>query len=177
MGNFYCNFTTRGPTADQIVDVLSAGGRSAFVSPTVGGKTVVFDERADELDPTEIDAVGELLSHKLDCPVLAAAVADDDELWLCVYYDGERSVEYSSRGANRGAGTFCRAFGRPWMVPVVWTVMQWPYLIFESWRHAMLARLLGLPTWCVAAGFGYIEDGELPQGLDASKLRRTGSRQ
>jgi len=65
-------------------------------------------------------------------------------------------------------------FGRPWLVPLVWVLLQWPYLIFESWRHALLARALGLPTWSVDTGFGCIEDDELPDGLAKSNLRRTG---
>jgi hypothetical protein len=173
MGNFYCNFTTRGPSVDDIARVLTDHGRTAYVSPTVEGKTVVFDEAADELDPVEIDRVGELLSRELGCPALAAAVADDDELWLALYEAGERRVEYSSRGANHGALALSRAFGRPWMCPLVWVLLQWPYLVFESWRHGLLAKALGVPGWCVATGFRYIEQDELPEGLDASDLRRT----
>lgn len=174
MGNFYCNFTTRGPSAEEIVRVLTDHHRSAYVTPTVDGKTVVFDKAADELDQAQIDAVGSLLSKELGCPALAAAVADDDELWLALYEAGERRVEYSSRGANRGAFAVSRAFGRLWLFPVVWTLQQWPYLVFESWRHALLAKALGLPGWCVATGFRYIEQDELPVGLEEADLRRTG---
>lgn len=174
MGNFYCNFTTRGPSADDIARVLTEHRRTAYVTPTVGGKTVVFDEAADELDPSAIDAVGALLSRELACPALAAAVADDEELWLGLYEAGVRRVEYSSRGANRGAYAMARAFGRAWMFPAVWVLLQWPYLIFESWRHGLLAKALGLPGWCVATGFHYIEQDELPDGLEESDMRRTG---
>ena len=174
MGNFYCNFTTRGPSADEIARVLNEHRRTAYVTPTHAGKTVVFDRAADELDPAEFDAVGTLLSRELTCPALAAAVADDDELWLVLYESGKRRVEYSSRGANRGAYALSRAFGRPWMFPLVWVLLQWPYLIFESWRHGLLAKALGLPAWCVATGYRYIERDELPDGLTVTDLRRTG---
>jgi hypothetical protein len=174
MGNFYCNFTTRGPSVEEIVRVLNEHRRSAYVTPTVDRKTVIFDEAADELDEAHIDAVGKLLSQELACPALAAAVADDDELWLALYEAGERRVEYSSRGTNRGAYALARAFGRAWLFPVVWVVLQWPYFIFESWRHALLAKALGVPRWSVATGFRYIEQDELPDGLEESDLRRTG---
>jgi hypothetical protein len=174
MGNFYCNFTTRGPSTDDIVRVLNEHRRTAYVTPTLGGRTVVFDEAADELDPSEINAVGTLLSRELQCPALAAAVADDDELWLGLYEAGELRVQYSSRGANRGAYGVSRAFGRPWVFPLVWVLLQWPYLIFETWRHGLLAKALGVPGWSVATGFRYIEQDELPDGLAESDLRRTG---
>src|SRR5690349_906618 len=101
MGNFYCNFTTRGPSADDVARVLTAHRRSAYITPTRNGKTVVFEKEADGLDVTDIDAVGELLSRELGCPTLAAAVADDDELLLLLSQAGERRSEYSSQGANR----------------------------------------------------------------------------
>jgi hypothetical protein len=173
MGNFYCNFTTRGPSSDEIVRLLSEHRRSGYVTPTHAGKTVVFDREADELDPSQIDAVGSLLSRELACPALAAMVADDDELWLTLYEGGERRVEYWSRGPNRGAYAMCRAFGRPWMVPLVWVLLQSPYMLMESLRHFLVAKALGIPSWCVSTGFRYIEGGELPPYLEMSDLRRT----
>jgi hypothetical protein len=171
MGNFYCNFTTRGPSAEEIVRLLDTENRSAFVSPTLNGRTVIFEEASDELSPDEIDAVGTVLSRELNCPALAAVVADDDELLLVLYESGRRTIEYSSRGANRGAVAISRAFGRIWLAPLVWVLLQWPYLIFESMRHAMLAKLLGIPPWCVASGYRYISEGESP--LPEVHLRRT----
>jgi len=154
--------------------VLVEHRRSAYVTPTVDGKTVVFDEAADWLEVSQIDTVGSLLSSELAYPALAAAVADDDELLLMLYEGGERRVVYSSRGAHRGAYALCQAFGRLWYAPLVWMLMQWPYFIFESWRHALLAKALGVPSWSVATGFRYIDEDELPDGLEESDLRRLG---
>ena len=174
MGNFYCNFTLRGPSADDIVRVLNEHARTAFVTRTVNGNTVVFDEVADELDDNEVDAIGTLLSRELACPALAVAVADDDELLLRLYEDGDRRIDYSSRGANQGAYRLCRAFGRSWLAPLVWMLLQWPYLVFETFRHALLAKVLGIPQWCVGTGFRDIEQDDAPPGLERSELRRTG---
>jgi len=173
MGNFYCNFTTRGPSSDEVLRVLQSHRRSAYVSPTVDCNTVVFDELADELDVREIDAVGALLSRELSCPALAVVVADDDELWMALYEAGERRVEYSSRGANRGAFAVSRAFDRMWMTPIVWVILQWPYLVFEVFRHALLKKALRLPSCCVATGFEYIENGEIPDDLTLGDLQRS----
>lgn len=174
MGNFYCNFATHGPEAGDVVRVLNDHRRSAFVAPTVNGKTVIFEKASDELAEADIDAVGELLSRELACPALAVVVADDDEMWIGLYERGRRSVEYCSRGANRGALAISRAFGRAWLSPVVWLVLQSPIMIFETLRHMLIAKLLGIPTWCVASGHGYIQRGELPAGLRKDDLRHTG---
>ena len=173
MGNFYCNITTCGPPAEEIVRVLVEHSRSAYVTPTIARKTVVFDEAADELDQTQIDTVGSLLSREFACPALAVAMADDDELCLALYEAGEPRVRYSSRGAKGGAYALCRAFGKRWNFPVAWALLQLPYVVFESWRHALLAKALGLPEWSVATGFRYIQQDELPDGLQQSDLRWT----
>jgi hypothetical protein len=163
MGNFYCDFTTRGPSVDEIEQALRRHRRVAYITPTVNGNTVIFDKASNELDQLEIDTLGEMLSRELNCVTIAAAVADDDELWIGLYELGELRIEYDSRGACRGAGAFSRAMGKGWKAPIVWLILHWPYMIFESWRHALLARALGIPGWCVASGFGYIEEDELPE--------------
>lgn len=174
MGNFYSNFATRGPQAAEVVAALREGRRRALVTPTVNDITIVYDQAADELDEAEIDAVGSLLSRGLGCPVLGAAVADDDELWLVLYEDGKRVVDYSSRGRWGGTSRICRAFGRSAVIPIVWPLMHLPYVVFESMRHAAFARLVGIPNWCVATGYRYIaEQEELPNGLELDDLMRT----
>ena len=174
MGNFYCNFMTRGPRVDEVERLLREHRRVAYITPTVNGKTVIFDKAANELEQLEIDRVGELLSRELGCLTIAAAVADDDELWIGLYERGKLRIEYHSRGVRRGAGVFSRAMGKSWMTPIVWLILRWPYMIFESWRHALLAKALGMPGWCVATGFTYIEEDELPDGLEQGDLRRVG---
>lgn len=174
MGNFYCNFMIRGPSADDIERVLRDHRRVTYVTPTINGKTVVFDKAAGELNQIEVDRVGEMLSRELNCLLIAAAVADDDELWLALYEGGELHAEYHSRGSRRGAGAFSRAMRKRWVTPIVWLILHWPYVIFESWRHALFPKVLGVPGSCVASGFAYIEADELPDGLKLSDLRRIG---
>jgi len=176
MGNFYCNFTLRGPSRDQIVRVLDDKRRHAFVSPTLHDLTIVYERESNQLNGTQINAVGNLLSKELSCTALAAANADDDELWLGLFIHGELTSEYSSRGANRGAFAMCRAFGRRLKTPIVWIVLQSPWFVFESFRHALLAKLLGIPSLWIISGYRYIERGEIPHGLSKDDLQQTGQR-
>ena len=44
MGNFYVNYTTRGPEHEAVAKCLRSTKRKAFVSPTVDGMAVFFDE-------------------------------------------------------------------------------------------------------------------------------------
>lgn len=174
MGNFYCNFAVRGPEQREVADTLRDARRHALVTPALNEVTIVYDQAADELDDVEIDVVGSLLSGRHKCSVLAAVVADDDELWLGLYEDGRRTVEYSSRGRFSGTSAICRAFGRPAAIPIVWPLMHLPYVVFETMRHAALVRLVGIPSWSVAAGYRYIvEQEELPPGLEMDDMVST----
>ena len=55
-----------------------------------------------------------------------------------------------------------------------WETSTATYLIFETFRHALLAKVLGIPQWCVGTGFRDIEQDDAPPGLERSELRRTG---
>lgn len=170
MGNFYCNHTTVGPDSSEVVRVLAKYRRSAYVTPTLDGKTIVFDEAADELNIDHIDACGELLSRELACVVLAVAVADDDELCWMLYEEGERRAAYSTRHLSSGILQLARAFGKSRSAWRLWTILNWPFVLFEFKRHARLARLLGIPDWCVATGYRYIQQGEGPIGLETDQM-------
>lgn len=173
MGAYYCNFTLRGPSQEEIVALLQEEGYEAFVSPTVRGRTVVYERESSNLESADVAAVGILLSEKLKCPALAVINADDDELWIGLYLGGVLKKEYSSRGRNRGAYAISSAFGRPWLAPVVWLLLQAPWLLFETFRHALLAKLLGIPVSCAVMGYTYLERGEVPDGVSEDDLKRT----
>jgi len=106
----------------------------------------VYERESDELDGREIQAIGSVLSKELACPVLAALVADDDVLCLGLFIGGELQVDYSSRGSTCGAPAICRAFRRPWVTPAMWLLLQWPWFVFECFRHILVAKLLGIPS-------------------------------
>lgn len=177
MGNWYCNFTTHGPSREDIVHVLNEHRRIAYVSPNLRGNNVVYERASDRLDENEIRAVGAILSNDLSCNVLAVAVAHDDELWLARFDQSGHVTEYSSRGPNRGARAVCIAFEHPWRTPGVWLLFQMPFVVYESLRHLALTKLLGIPSWSVSSGYRYISQQDFPDGLSEESFIETGRKE
>src|SRR6185503_13495471 len=121
MGNFYTNYTLRGPSQQAVAAALA--GRSAIVTPAQDGCVVVFDEHSDDQDSAVITELASRLSRDLRCPVLAVLNHDDDIFWYQLYLSGELADEYdSSPGyfdasaepsgpADGDAQKLCTAFG------------------------------------------------------------------
>jgi hypothetical protein len=186
MGNFYTNYTLRGPSPQAIVAALA--GRSAIVTPAQNGCVVVFDEESDEQDTDVITRLASRLSHELRCPVLAVLNHDDDIFWYQLYLSGELADEYdSSPGyfdpsaepsapAGGDAQKLCSAFGASAIAEVERVLRKSSFdqdgYTFEIERHEELVRALGIPSFGVGAGFGYVSEGELPEGLDEDTLIR-----
>ncbi len=64
MGSFYGNVTLWDPQQAAVAAYLDREGRAAYVSPTVGQATVIYD-------PAEGDAVlAVALSRTFNCPAL-----------------------------------------------------------------------------------------------------------
>ncbi len=131
MGNFYANYTLRGPSQQLVAAAVA--GRSAIVTPAQHGCVVVFDEESDEQNPEVIAELASWLSAQLRSPLLAVLNHDDDILWYQLYLSGELVDEYSSApgycnttdegaamaGPEGGdAKKLCSAFGVSDCVPV-----------------------------------------------------------
>ena len=177
MGNWYNNMTTLGPPQAEVAAWCARHDRHVYVTPTRGGITVVFDRDVDRAaDPGELGDLALLASHELGCPVLAAAVYDDDALLLALYEGGRQVGEYNSAGRSTlEAAALCRAFDARARTPLVWLVLNSPRLplfLFESFRHRALMRALKQPLWAVASGYAYIARGERPDDLEESELLR-----
>jgi hypothetical protein len=186
MGNFYANYTLRGPSQQAVAAALA--GRSAIVTPAQDGCVVVFDEQSDDQDSAAITELATRLSNELRCPVLAVLNHDDDIFWYQLYLSGELADEYdSSPGyfdpsaepsapAGGDAQKLCSAFGVPSVAEVESILRKSSFdeggYTFAIDRHSDLARALGIPSFAVGAGFRYVSDGELPEGLDEQSLVR-----
>jgi hypothetical protein len=189
MGSFYTNYTLRGPTQQSVVAALA--GRSAFVSPVDNGCVVVFDEKSDEQNQEVVVELASYLSAELRCPLLAVLNHDDDILWYQLYLNGELADEYNSSpdyfeegqegepsGPTGGnAQKLCGALGADSVEEVERILRKSAFTddgyTFAFKRHADLATALGISSFGVGAGFGYISAGELPEGLEESALART----
>lgn len=184
MGNFYTNYTLRGPSQQAVAAALV--GRSAIVTPEQDGCVVVFDEESDDQDQEVITGLASRLSRDLGCPVLAVLNHDDDIFWYQLYRSGELADEYDSSPGYFDAATepsaptggdaqkLCSAFGASAVAEVESVLRKSSFeddgYTFAVERHTDLVRTLGIPSFGVGAGFRSVSDGEFPEGLGDDSL-------
>ena len=96
MGAFYTNITLHGPDQEQVIQCLIQMKRTAYVSPTVGGYTVVYDEETENQDDADLMGLASQLSRALECPALAALVHDSDIFAYWLFKTGTLMDEYDS---------------------------------------------------------------------------------
>ena len=185
MGNFYVNFTTRGPERDAVAKSLKSAKRKAYVGPTLDGLTVFFDEKSDTQDDAVIKQLGERLSKDLDAPVLAVLNHDDDILSYWLFEAGKLADEYNScpgyftdEGGDRPAGgdanKLCAAFGVSTKSKAVEKILRDEEYVFALERHEALAALLKHPWPYACMGFRYIKEGSLAEGVSKKDLLAIG---
>lgn len=186
MGNFYTNYTLRGPSQQVIAAALT--GRSAIVTRAQDDCVVVFDEESEEQSQEVISGLASRLSRELLCPVLAVLNHDDDVFWYQLYVNGELADDYdsspgyfdpsanSSEPVGGDAQKLCDAFGSSNVAEVENTLRKSSFVdggyTFAVERHGDLVRALGIPSFCVGAGYCYVTDGDVPEGLDDKDLFR-----
>jgi hypothetical protein len=173
MGSSYSNVTLRGPERDRIISALQRRGRDAFVGPAENGCVVVFDEESEN-DPAAVAVLARELTRELGGVALGATVADDDVLYASLARDGEVLDEYDScpgyfdgteaPPSGGDAARLCEAFGVPGARERVEAILRAPAkegdYVFETARHADLARALGLPGHSAGLGFEYVYQGD-----------------
>jgi hypothetical protein len=186
MGASYTNLTVRGATQRAVADLLA--GRRAVVAPARDGHVVVFDERSEQ-DQEVLSELAEHLSSSLKTGVLALLVHDDDVLWYRLYDAGRLADEFDSTPGyfDADAEPSAPAGGDGVRLAAVMGARHSPELetalrksgfdddgyVFESDRHANLARLLGIPPFAVGTAFASLERREFPFGLSAADITRT----
>jgi len=179
MGNFYTNYTLRGPSQQAVATALA--GRKATVAPPHNGCIVAFDEASDDQDQERIVELAARLSRELRCPVLAVLNHDDDIFWYHLYESGQQTDEYNSspgyfdpsaEPSAPGGGDaqrLCAAFGASDVAAVERVLRKSSYdddgYVFAFERHADLVRALGLPEFAVGTAFASFEREEFPEGL------------
>jgi hypothetical protein len=184
MGNYYTNFTVKHGDAQEIAEALSQAGRSAILSPPLNGFVVVYDMACEGQDLAELESVGNLLSSTLGCSVLGVLNHGDDVLLLLVFDRGEVIDEYNScpdyfvdkepEGPVGGnSELLCRVFSPKANLAELERVLRDDEeYAFAFERHEAIVNTLGLPGFAVASGYKYIEQGEIPEGIDPSDLLR-----
>jgi hypothetical protein len=187
MGNFYTNYTLRGPDQQEVARALA--GRTAIVTPERNGCVVVFDEESDDQDQERIVALAAHLSLQFRCPVLAIVNHDDDILWHQLYESGTLADEYdSSPGyfdphaqpsapAGGDAKRLAAAFGARDVAELEAVLRKSSYdddgYVFAMERHGDLVRVLGLPEFAVGTAYASFDCDEFPDGLSEHDIVRT----
>jgi hypothetical protein len=192
MGAFYTNITLHGPDQEQVIQCLTQMKRTAYVSPTVDGYTVVYDEETENQDDADLMGLASQLSRALDCPAFAALVHDSDIFAYWLFQEGTLLDEYDSApGYLQGfAGParsgehpdkLCAAFAAEDALEAVAQVFRtvesrdldggWSAgYTFAQDIHHDLAQALGMPSFAVATGYRYIEASDIPKGLERAVL-------
>jgi hypothetical protein len=192
MGSFYTNITLRSHQA-RIIELLEREDRTAYVTPTTNGCTVVYDKECEEQDTDVLQELAALLSRELQCVAFAVLNHDDDVLAYWLYENGAPTDQYDSTPdyfsedaegdalpSGGDAYRLCRAFGVMQNVAEVEDVLRTPtfsedeHYVFASSRHADLVEALGMPSFSVGLGYRYIEMDALPGDLDPATLRHVG---
>lgn len=203
MGNFYVNVALKGAQQAPVAEHLAGLRCDAYVSPTVGGVTMVCEALCDSQDDAHIRAFTGGLSQHFRCPAMAVLNHDDDLLWYGLYQAGVLDHEYNSapdffeddlfgldeeleadddgvsvpEGGN--AAALCAAFGPAADPAAVETILRAlddeSGYVFAFERHEALARALALPGFLVCSGYRSLERGDFPAGYGEGDFLRTES--
>jgi hypothetical protein len=182
MGLFYANLTVYRAMRPALLTALRRLRRTAFVSPTVHGYSVVFDQAIDEQDPAAIERLGRALTEVLSCPALAAVLHDDDILYLWLFHKGRVRDRYDSSPAyfdphseprppsGGNAKLLCKLFHWPEREERVEQLLradllegELPGVAGELERHAALAAELQMPRFVAGLGYSAIAGGYVPE--------------
>jgi hypothetical protein len=192
MGTSYTNITLRGPDRDQVAQCLKQMKRTAYVSPTTDGYTVVYDKANDNQDDADLMGLASQLSAAFECPALAVLVHDSDILAYWLFDEGTLADEYNSapgyfdglartHPAGGNPERLCAAFAAQEAVESVAGIFQavrsrgvggsqsGGYSLVED-LHQDLIQALGMPSFAVSAGYRYLEAGDRPQALEQAVL-------
>jgi len=177
---FYVNHTVRADQ-EQVIALLEEEGRTAFVSPTIHGYTVVCDAECEGQDPLVIAGLGQKMSSRLQSPVLAVLNHDDDILCYWLFEGGELIEEhdaypesldddsailkcledvYALKGHPFPGQELCRVFGTPALRTDIASILTSPATLFAVEIHQKLATALGLPACAVGSGYRSLAEGD-----------------
>jgi hypothetical protein len=196
MGLFYTTFTTRGPDNSAVVAALKKLRRTAFVSPTLDGYTVIYERKTEEQNFTEIDRLGAGLSKAYGgAPSLAAALHDDDVLYLWLFRDGKCTDFYDSLpqyfdpvaqpGPPEGGDSkmLCDSFADARKAKRIEKLLranlledELPKIPGELERHQAIIKEFGMPAFAAEVTYSSIEGRYMPAKFRKVKFTPVGKR-
>jgi hypothetical protein len=188
MGLFYSNLTVFHSARSAVLAELRRLKRTAFLSPTIRGYTVVFDKVMEDQESKVIEGLGKAVTKALSCSALAAVLHDDDVLYLWLFQRGRVRDRYDScpayfdpnsesrppEGGN--AKLLCEAFDRggreEWVELLRADLLEHelPGIRGEIERHAALAAELGMPGFVAGVCYFSIEGDYVPKEFIPSEF-------
>jgi hypothetical protein len=192
MGLFYTNVILYKAKQQQIADFLNKQKRIAYVSPTIGNFTVVYDKETEDQDTRVLEKLAGLLTKKFRCKALASLVHDSDIYMYWLFGDGKLIDTYNSLPGyfdsapaipipEGGDGSkLCTAFEKPnalLEVEHIFELVKQSNLGTETDKylsgediHAELVRILGMPSFSSFTGYYTLENTDLPAELERTSL-------
>jgi hypothetical protein len=142
----------------------------------------VFEKMMDEQNSKAIERLGKAVAKTLGCSALAAALHDDDVLYLWLFQNGRVLDRYDSSPAyfdpdselrppeGGNATALCKAFGRPDRVDRVEQLLRADLLEDELRgvpgefeRHVALVAELGMPPFVAGVCYSSIAGNYVPK--------------
>jgi hypothetical protein len=184
MGHFYVTTTVAGPSHAAIVHGLRQLHRKAYLAPTVGTYTVVYDAECNDQDTRVIHQCSALFSQTFACIVFTVLNHDDDRLIYRLYKNGqlldtydsnpERLRGHTSPPMGGNAVLLCQTFQSPHVADVEHTLhaptVNHKHAFFAIERHERLAHLLALPAYSVGIGYTDIVDDNIAEDRDITQF-------
>src|SRR5260370_28291518 len=173
MGNLYTNVTGRGGGELDLAATLRNLGRSAFLTPTTNGFTVICDRECENQDTDLLSSLALTVSTQLACPACAVLNHDDDVLWYQLFDQGKLVDAYISSKEwwedpeepppQGAAEILCKIMGNPGEQAQVKKILARSggvlgYL-FEIHRHEALLDALSQPRFPAGLGYKYASRG------------------
>lgn len=176
MGNFYTQVLVRESDERRCAEVMRSLGRKSYVIPAHNGVSVVCDRESESQDIETLDSVALTLSGRLN--TAAAALLNHDDDWLIFrLFDSGRFIGGVQVGHTpislRGSIPALRRLVNPaaslLRLYLAFLVPQ----LFQIYRHAHIARVLGLPPRSVAVGYESISNNDFPGPFDKAGVIET----
>jgi hypothetical protein len=180
LGNFYFNYTLKGPRREPLARSLK--GHRTLIAPEQNGCVVVLIETPSRQDIDPQLAVR--LSGEFKCPLLSITNHDDDILFYALYRSGQLVDEYDSapdyferstsrrpRGPIGGdAALLCSTFahGTEKNVERILRATSDKYM-FEVDRHRDLVIELNLSTHALSLDYDHAIKNDIPPLLGISR--------
>lgn len=194
MGIFYTNTTLKTSDPRSVIAYMKKNKRSGYILPRLNEFVVLYDQVAEDQNPTVIERLSSEISERLACIAFSILVHDGDVFAYWLYQQGQLRDKYNSTPAyfdddvdpapsGGNAQRLCQIFGVPEAaeqisrifhkvkIGVVEDIWSESYLMGED-IHRELVSILQLPSTAIEAGYYTIENDLISDDFPKSKLIR-----